>query len=86
MHPDPVEIGLIFLGAAFTSLGFGVPLLYLAWIGFRDASYPLTRTIQLRGILARIAAFVIGAFGLLAVGCGIATLLFGFFRLRQLLS
>lgn len=85
MNPDPVKIGLIFLGAACTSLGFGATLLYFAWIGFRDASYPLTRTVQLRGILARIAAFVIAAFGLLVVGCGIATVIFGVFRLKQLL-
>jgi hypothetical protein len=86
MNPDPVKIGFIFLGASCTSLGFGATLLYFAWIGFRDASYPLTQTVQLRGVLARFAAFVIGAFGMLVIGCGIATLVFGFFRVRQLLS
>ena len=85
MNADPVKIGFIFLGAACTSLGFGATLLYFSWIGFRDASYPLTRSVQLRGILARAAAFVIGGFGVLVVGCGVATLVFGFLRLRQLL-
>ena len=73
MNPDPVKIGFIFLGASCTSLGFGATLLYFAWIGFRDASYPLTQTVQLRGVLARFAAFVIGVFGMLVIGCGIAT-------------
>ncbi|MBL8815204.1 MAG: hypothetical protein JNL58_04175 [Planctomyces sp.] len=85
MNQNPIKIGLIFLGAACTSLGFGVPLLYLAWVGFRDASYPLTHTVQLRGIPARIAACVIGAFGTIVVICGIATLVFGIFRVKQLL-
>jgi uncharacterized PurR-regulated membrane protein YhhQ (DUF165 family) len=86
MNPDPVRIGLIFLGAACTSFGFGATLLYWSWIGLRDASYPLTRTIQLKGILARFTAFVIGSFGAFVVGCGVATLVFGFLRVRQLLE
>ncbi len=86
MAPDPVKVGFIFLGAACTSLVFGVTLLYFARIGFRDASYPLTKTVELRGTRARIAACFVGAFGLLACGCGIATLWFGFLRLKQLLS
>ena len=85
MNPDPIRLGLIFLGAACTSLGFGATLLYFAWIGFRDNSYPLTETIQLRGTLAKCAAFVVGTFGVIVVGCGVATLVFGFFRVRQLL-
>ncbi len=85
MKPDPVKVGFIFLGAACTSLGFGATLLYFAWIGFRNASYPLTKTQQLRGMPARFVACLIGIFGLLVFGCGIATLVFGYFRMRQLL-
>ena len=85
MNADPIKIGFVFLGAACTSLGFGVTLLYGAWVGIRDGSYPLTKTTQLRGLLARIAALTIGAFGLLVLACGVATLVFGYFRVRQLL-
>ena len=85
MKEDPIHIGLIFLGAACTSLGFGATLVYLAWVGFRDGSYPLTSAHDLRGTFARLVASVIGLFGILVTGCGIATLVFGFFRVRQLL-
>ena len=86
MNPDPIKIGFVFLGAACTSLGFGASLITIAWTGFRNAAYPLTKSVQLRGTLARIAAIVVGAFGLLACVCGLVTLWFGFFRVKQLLS
>ena len=85
MDPDPIKIGLIFLGAACTSLGFGGTLLYFAWNGLRDGSYPLTENYQLQGIGARLVACLVGLFGLIAVACGIATLVFGYFRVQQLL-
>ena len=86
MKPDPVRVGLIFLGAACTSISFGVALLYFAWIGFRDASYPLTGTSQLRGLAARIVAVLIALFGTFVIGCGIATIVFGIYRVRQLIG
>ena len=85
MNPDPIKLSFIFLGAACTSLGFGGTLLYLAWLGFRDGFYPLTSTYDLKGWPARIAATLVGLFGLLAVICGLGTLVFGFIRVRQLL-
>ncbi|MFO0976943.1 MAG: hypothetical protein U0996_11135 [Planctomycetaceae bacterium] len=81
---DPVKIGFIILGAALTSLGFGTKFLRLAWVGFRDASYPLSETKQLRGTPARLAALLIGAFGLVTFTCGIAALVFGYWRMKQL--
>ena len=85
MDADPVKVGLIFLGAACTSLGFGAAILYFAWIGFRNGSYPLTASRDLTGALAKVAAVLIGLFGLLVVTCGVVTLVFGFLRVRQLM-
>lgn len=85
MNPDPVKLGFVLLGAVCTSVGFGMMLIRLAWTGFRDASYPLSKTSQLTGTPARIAALVIGFFALLAITCGIVILVFGYFRMKELL-
>lgn len=52
---------------------FGTSLLYPAWIGFRDASYLLTRTSQIRSLPARFAVWIVGTFGLIVVGYGFTT-------------
>ena len=83
---SPVKIGLIFLGAACTSLGFGGVLMSHGIKGFSRASYPLTNTYQLQGVAARIAASVIMLFALFVIGCGVVTLVFAYFRMRQLLG
>ena len=85
MNPDPVKVGFVILGGALTSLGFGATLLRLAWVGFRDASYPLSEKTQLTGTTARIVAVLIGAIALVPVICGIAALVFGYWRMKQLL-
>lgn len=85
MNPDPVKVGFVILGAALTSLGFGATLLRLAWVGFRDASYPLSESTQLTGTTARIVAVLIGVIGFVPVICGIAALVFGFWRMKELL-
>ncbi len=85
MNPDPVKVGFVILGAALTSLGFGAFLLRLAWVGFRDASYPLSETTQLTGSSARMVALLIGVVALVPVSCGIAALVFGFWRMKALL-
>lgn len=85
MNPDPVKLGFVFLGAACTSLGFGAMLIRLAWNGFRNGSYPLSNTSQLTGTPARLVALAIGAVAVLAITCGIVILVFGFFRMKQLL-
>lgn len=86
MNPDPIKVGFVFLGAALTSLGFGGVLLFHAWKGMKGGSYPLTKTLELTGLPARCAAFAIGVFGLVAVLCGVATLIFGWMRVQQLLQ
>ena len=85
MKPDPIKIGLIFLGASCTGFVFGATIIYLAWKGFQSASYPLTKTYQLEGNLARGAAVLIGLFGLFVFCCGVATLWFGIWRVGQLI-
>jgi len=85
MNPDPVKLGFVLLGAAGTSLGFGAMLMRLAWIGFRDASYPLSKTSQLTGTPARSVALAMGFFALLVIICGIVILVFGYFRMKELL-
>ena len=82
---SPVEIAAIFLGAACTSFLFGVKIIRYGLIGFRDGTYPLTSEKNLTGRWARLAASVIIFFGLIACTCGIVTLVFGYFRMRQLL-
>lgn len=83
MHP--FKVAAIFLGAACTSLFFGVKIIHFGLIGFRDGTYPLMSEKNLEGNLARLAASIIILFGAIACACGIATLVFGYFRMRQLL-
>ncbi len=85
MKPDPVRVALIFLGAASTSLVFGGAILFFAWQGFRRGSYPLTPSRHLTGVAAKFISIVVALFGLIVFGCGLATLYFGFLRMRQLL-
>lgn len=82
---DPIKVGFIFLGTALTSLFFGCKLLYLGWCGLRDGEYPLSESKQLTGFWALLAAAMIFLFGMVTFCCGIATLIFGYFRLQQLL-
>ena len=82
---DPVKVGFIFLFASLTSLLFGGKILYSGWCGFRKGEYPLSESKQLTGFWGRVAASAICLFGLIAIGCGIVTLYFGYLRLRQLL-
>ncbi len=84
MHP--FKIAAIFLGAACTSLFFGVKILRYGLAGFRDGTYPLTSDRDLEGVWARLAASIIILFGAIACICGIVTLVFGYFRIRQLVG
>lgn len=82
---DPIKVGLIFLGAAATSCFFGTKILCLGWRGFFDAEYPLSASRNLTGLAARLVATLILLFGIAVIACGIATSVFGYYRLRQLL-
>ena len=84
MHP--IKVGLIFLGAACTSLFFGVKILRLGLTGFRSGRYPLSASRNLEGISARVVASIIVLFGALTCICGVVTLVFGYFRLRQMIG
>ena len=81
----PFKIALIFLGAGCTSIGFGVKVLWHGWRGFRDASYPLSSTQELSGFWARMVAGIIMLFGAIVFFVGVATIVFGYFRVRQLI-
>lgn len=83
---NPVRVGLIFLGAAATSLFFGFRLMRHGLEGFRKGTYPLTDTTDLKGLPALAATLTIMTFGALCIVCGIATLVFAVYRLKQLLG
>ncbi len=82
----PIKVGLIFLGAACTSLFFGLKILRHGLAGLRSGRYPLSADRDLEGASARIVASLIALFGTLTFICGVVTLVFGYFRLRQMIG
>ena len=83
---DPVRVVLGFLGASIPTMGFGVFLVLRGLSGWYRGSYPLTESINMTGIPARIAASCIILFGVAVFLSGLATLIFCCFRLTELLG
>jgi hypothetical protein len=82
---NSIPIVLTFWCSSFATVGFGGVLIWRGLVGYKRASYPLTKNHDLDGVGAKVAASMIMFFGALVCFAGLAMFVACSWRLNQLL-